>query len=80
MARSATVIQAEIDETSAAISAALQAQAYSLDTGQGRQQVTRVNLNELRKHRELLIAELDGATDSAAGYTGFDTVGFQRRG
>jgi len=76
--RSAAVIQTEIDETTSAISAALGAQSYSLDTGQGRQQVNRVNLTELRKHRELLFAELENVNDASIGYTGYDPVSLQR--
>ena len=78
MARSATEIQAEIDETSAAISAALKAQSYSLDTGQGRQQVTRVNLTELKKHRQSLELELANANADANGHGGLDRIDFQR--
>lgn len=54
-----------ISETKAAISAALQAQQYAINSGQGSQSATRASLDSLRKHLGYLqmeLAEFDGDT------------------
>lgn len=78
MARSVTDIQADLDAAYLARRTAFQAQSYSLDTGQGRHSVTRVDLKALSQEIKNLEAELAGATDAANGYTGFDHVSLQR--
>ena len=65
MARSATDIQADLTLLYAARTAAAIGQSYTLDTGQGRQTVTRANLTEINRTIQSLEAELDEATNGA---------------
>ncbi len=58
MARTAAAIQADLDAFYAARRAVALGQAYQLDTGQGRQQVTRANLTEINRTIADLEAEL----------------------
>ena len=67
MARSITDIQADLDAAYSARRTAMQAQEYSLDTGQGRQQVKRANLTEINKVIKSLEAELEEAQSEADG-------------
>lgn len=76
MARSATDIQADLDAAYAARRAALTAQSYSMDTGQGRQQVTRVDLDKITA----MIADLEGEMAEATGQDMLITGSFQRHG
>lgn len=74
MARSATDIQADLDAAYAARRAAFQAQSYSFDSGQGRQQVTRVDMAALSTEISILEEELE----DALGPQGLVTGTFQR--
>ena len=67
MARTVAEIQLDLDAAYAARRSALQAQSYTLDTGQGRQQVERANLTEIKKQIRELEAELEAATDPEGG-------------
>lgn len=78
MARSVTDIQIDLDAAYAARREAMKP-GYSLDTGQGRQSVTPANLAEINRTIKFLESELASASDESNGFTGFDTVGFQRR-
>lgn len=70
VARSATDIQADLDAAYAARRAAYKAQSYSLDTGQGRQQVTRVDLRALDESIMSLEEELEDAQGPGTLITG----------
>lgn len=61
MARSVAEIQADLDAAYAARRAALNG-SYSLDTGQGKQSVTRPPLKDLQTAIDNLQDELDAAT------------------
>jgi len=80
MARNATEIQEDLDAAIASRRAAMQAQSYSMDSGQGRQQVTRVDLKTLNATIRELQNELETANADANGYGGLDHVDFQRNG
>lgn len=67
MARTTAEIQLDLDAAYAARRSALQAQSYSLDTGQGRQQVERANLTEIKKQIRELEAEMAEAIDPEGG-------------
>ncbi len=54
----------KIKEVDAAIAAALLGKQYRLDTGQGRQDVTRQDLNQLREMREYWKSELEDLGDN----------------
>lgn len=77
MARSVTEIQADLTAHYAARSRAL-TPGYSLDTGQGRQSVTPINLSEINKSIRFLESELAAAQADADGVGGLDRVDFQR--
>lgn len=70
MARPVDEIQADLTAAYAARRAAYKAQSYSLDTGQGRQQVTRVDLRALDESIAALESELEDATGSGTLITG----------
>lgn len=72
MARSADLIQADLDRAYASRSAALQAQSYSVDSGQGSQSVTRAKLTEIQSIITALEAEYESATDGGAVYLRMD--------
>lgn len=72
MARSATDIQADLDAAYASRRIAMDAQQYSLDTGQGRQSVQRADLAEINKTIKALEAELAEANDGGATHLGFE--------
>lgn len=61
------VLKAELLEADAAISKCLEAQQYTLDTGQTRSSVLRVQLSQLRAHRAALLAELQELQDMLTG-------------
>lgn len=67
MARTISEIQADLTAARNARLAALKAQAYSLDDGQGKQQVTRANLTELNKTIKALEVELEEAQAADSG-------------
>ncbi len=52
-------IESKITAISAAIDAVMIGQSYSLDTGQGRQTVTRANLSTLQKQLDYWLAKHD---------------------
>ena len=64
--RTVAVIQAELTEAYAARLAALKAQSYKLDTGQGSQSVTR-DLRAINSTIAILEAELIEAQDPRGG-------------
>lgn len=66
MARTATEIQADLTAARAARLKALEATSYSLDSGQGRQTVTR-NLAEINKTIRFLEDELASVDADASG-------------
>lgn len=59
----AAEIQTRIDAVDAAIDAVLLGQSYSLDTGHGRQSVTRASLGQLRAYRAELERRLSYNAD-----------------
>jgi hypothetical protein len=54
----------KIQNIDAAIEAALLGRQYRLDTGQGRQDITRQSLKDLREMREYWIIELEALSDT----------------
>jgi hypothetical protein len=77
--RTSAEIQADLDAAYAARRTALFAQSYSLDTGQGRQQVQRANLSDINKLIRDLENELETAQSDAAGNSGILAGNFVRR-
>jgi len=67
MSRDPAKIQADLDAAYASRLTAMQAQSYSLDTGQGRQVVQRANLSDINDTIRNLETELEDATDQGAG-------------
>jgi hypothetical protein len=65
MARTITAIQADLDAFYAARRAVALGQTYQLDTGQGRQAVTRANLTEINRTIQTLETELSELVDGA---------------
>lgn len=63
MARTTAQIQADLDTAYAARRAALLGQSYTLDTGQGRQTVTRADLRAIENTIAILEAELADTSD-----------------
>lgn len=61
MARTSAEIQADLTILYSARTAAAMGQSYTLDTGQGRQSVTRANLTEINRAIQQLEAELQEA-------------------
>lgn len=76
--RTVTQINADLDAAYASRLTALQAQSYSLDTGQGKQSVQRADLNSINKLIRELQNELETATDDANGGSGIISGNFQR--
>lgn len=72
MARTLTEIQADITEARAALRAAMSAQSYTLDTGQGKQTVTRANIKDLRAYIRDLEQELEDTTEPGILVGNFD--------
>ena len=64
-----------IKEVDLAISAAVMNKSYELDTGQGRQKVTRQDLKQLREQREYWLAELE--TLQGTGLMTIDSCGYK---
>jgi hypothetical protein len=62
MARTSAEIQADLTLLYAARTAAATGQSYTLDTGQGRQSVTRANLTEINRAIQQLEADLEEIT------------------
>lgn len=67
MARDIAEIQADLTAAYESRRTALQAQNYSLDTGQGKQSVTRASLSEINKTIRELQAELEEAQNAWGG-------------
>jgi len=76
--RPSTEVKADLDAALAARRTALQAQSYSLDTGQGKQLVTRANLSEINKTISELQSEYDQSVAEESGDTGVTSGSFQR--
>lgn len=78
--RTITEIQVELEEVREARRVALKGQSYTLDTGQGRQTVTRADLRALNETIQLLEAELEAAQADAAcgGNSGLIKPEFRR--
>jgi hypothetical protein len=72
--RTSAQIQTELTLAYAARTAALLGQEYTLDTGQGRQSVTRANLTEINRTIQELEAELAEA-GGAITHLEFDRSG-----
>jgi hypothetical protein len=73
LARSATAIQAELDLWYAARAAVASGQSYSLDSGQGRQTVTRANLRDINSTIDRLESDLRDLTgESGPTFITFD--------
>lgn len=68
MARSIADIQADLDAAYASRRAALQAQNYSLDSGQGKQQVQRADLGKIDDTIRMLQSELEDADGIGGNY------------
>ena len=77
-ARTITDVQADLDAAYAARRSAFLAQSYSLDTGQGKQSVTRVDMKSLSREISILEAELSDWNSDAEGSTGLDRIVFDR--
>lgn len=68
MARAVDEIQADLTAAYAARRAALQAQSYSVDSGQGRSSVNRAELEKIQKVVKALEFELEEATGGGSLY------------
>lgn len=75
MARSVTDIQTDLTNARAGLAAAMSAQSYTLDTGQGKQTVTRASIKELRSLIKELEQELEDATEPGILAGNFDRQG-----
>lgn len=64
--RTAADIQIDLDAAYSARRTAMQAQSYSLDTGQGKQQVQRADLGAINE----TIRQLESEYEDAMGYGG----------
>lgn len=78
MARPSSEIQEDLTAAYASRRTALQAQEYGIDSGQGRQNVKRANLQEINKTIRDLESELSTALDSESGGSGIIAANFQR--
>lgn len=76
--RTIAEIQADLDAAVAGRRAAMQAQGYSLDTGQGKQMVNRASLSEFNKTIRELQAELSEAQAYESGDSGIVAGSFVR--
>ena len=72
MARSVAEIQADLTAAYASRTAAMSAQSYTLDTGQGRQTVERASLSDINKTIRELTQELEDATEPGILAGNFD--------
>lgn len=68
MPRSVADIQADLDAAYASRRTALQAQSYSLDTGQGKQLVNRADLSSIQDTIRQLECELEDATGTGGNF------------
>jgi hypothetical protein len=76
--RTSQDIQAELTLAYSARKTALQAQSYSLDTGQGKQSVQRADLDKITKTINFLQAELEEAINNENGICGITSGSFER--
>lgn len=76
--RTSADISADLQAACAARRSALQAQSYSLDTGQGKQAVQRADLSTINKTIRDLEAELETATADESGSAGIMAGTFRR--
>jgi len=75
MARTTAEIQTDLDAAYAARRVAMNAQSMQLDTGQGRQTVTRANLTEINRTIQALEAEMAELVDGANPGITFERYG-----
>lgn len=76
--RSSVEIQEDLDAAYISRRTALQAQSYSLNSGQGSQAVTRASLSQINETIKDLQAELEAAINSESGYNGIVSGSFKR--
>lgn len=76
--RTSTEIKTELDAARTARTTALSAQTYSLDTGQGKQSVTRADLTQINKTITILRQEYDEAVADESGESGIIAATFAR--
>jgi hypothetical protein len=76
--RESADIQIDLDAAYEARRTAMQAQSYSLDTGQGKQSVNRASLNQLNDTIKYLQDELEEAIENESGYGGLIAGTFRR--
>lgn len=76
--RSSSEIQTDLDAAYEARRAALSAQSYSLDTGQGKQTVSRANLSDINKMIRDLELELESSICEESGTGGLVSGNFRR--
>jgi len=76
--RTSTEIRADLVIVRAARIKAVEAQNYSLNTGQSTQSVTRANLTEINKTISALEAELEEALARETGDSGIVSAQFRR--
>ena len=76
--RDPSLIQADLDAAYVARRSALDAASYSLDTGQGRQQVQRAELTQINATIRELESELQGAVEDASGFGSVGIAGLRR--
>jgi hypothetical protein len=62
-------IQSDLDAARAALRSAMTAQSYSLDSGQGKQSVTRANVGDLQAVIRDLENELEDSTGAGGNFT-----------
>lgn len=68
MPRSVADIQSDLDAAYASRRTAMQAQSYSLDTGQGKQLVNRADLSSIQDTIRQLEGELEDATGTGGNF------------
>lgn len=76
--RTSEEIKDELAFAIASRKAALQAQSYSLDTGQGKQSVQRADLDKISKTIKILQDELEEALNEENGVSGLSFGTFER--
>jgi hypothetical protein len=76
--RPSSEIKQDLDAAISARRTAMQAQSYSLDTGQGKQMVQRANLTEINKTIRELEAEYQDALAIESGDNGVTAGSFER--
>jgi hypothetical protein len=79
MACDMVAIQADYDAAILARRAAMNG-SYTLDTGQGRQQVTRPDLSQMNALIKQLESDLNSCKEEGDGYGSIGDLGFRRNG